>query len=203
VSWIADLILPCLADRLLDRQACRRLRRGACAGLRGEILGIGFGSGLNVPAYPPQVRRVLVVEPSRAALALAGRRIARRGIAARWAGPDAADLRLPDASVDGALSTWTLCTLPDPRRALLEIRRVLRPGAAYHFLEHGLSPEPRLARLQRRLAPVTRALGGGCRLDRDIAALIREAGFDLARLERFHMPGPRFATFMFLGTVTA
>ena len=136
-----------------------------CAGLTGEVVEIGSGSGLNAPYYPPGVRRVLAVEPSDVGWGLAARRVAAARVPVQRVGLDGQALPLADASVDSALSTWTLCTVPDPGRALRErLRRVLRPGGRLVFVEHGLSPDAGVARWQRRLDPVQRRPAGGCRL---------------------------------------
>jgi ubiquinone/menaquinone biosynthesis C-methylase UbiE len=134
-----DQVLPRLVNIGLAGEEHARHRREVAAGLRGTVLELGFGSGLNLPHYPSDVGRVLAVDP-----ALVGRKLARERIAASRArvefiGLDGQALPLADASVDLALSTWTLCTIPDPLRALAEVRRVLKPGGALHFLEHGLS----------------------------------------------------------------
>lgn len=108
-----------------------------------------------------------------------------------YIGHDAQTLPLEDASVDQALSTWTLCTIPDAGRALAEIRRVLRPGGTFRFAEHGLSPDPAVARWQDRLTPLQRRVAGGCHLNRPIDRLITGAGMAITRLETYAMPGPR------------
>ena len=100
-------------------------------------------------------------------------------------------LELEDASVDGALSTFTLCTIPDVERALAELRRVIRPGGTFHFLEHGLAPAAGVVAWQRRLEPLQKRLAGGCHLTRDIPELVRGAGFEIERLEQRYAEGPR------------
>jgi ubiquinone/menaquinone biosynthesis C-methylase UbiE len=123
---------------------------------------------------------------------LAQERVQASPIRVEFVGLDGAQLPLGDASVDGALSTFTLCTIPDVVSALDEVRRVLRPGGTFHFLEHGLCPDPAVARKQRRFNGMQQRLCGGCHLDRDIEALVREAGFEIDELEHDHMPGPEF-----------
>jgi SAM-dependent methyltransferase len=120
----------------------------------------------------------------------AGRREASRTPITR-SGLDGQSLAEPDESFDAALSTFTLCTIPDVELALREVHRVLRPGGTFVFLEHGLSPEPGVARWQRRMEPLQKAVAGGCHLSRDIASLIRSAGFEVDRLEEHYLPGPR------------
>ncbi len=194
-------ILPRLTDRVMRGQDFGRLRARATAGLSGEVLEIGFGSGLNVPYYPPAVKRVRAVDPAALGRRLAARRVAGSPVPVEYIGADAQRLPLADASIDHALSTWTLCTVPDPARALAEIRRVLRPGGVLHFAEHGRSPDPRVARTQDRFTPLQRRLAGGCHLNRPISDLLTAAGFGLTSLDTFYMAGAGHAwSYTFLGT---
>ena len=117
-------------------------------------------------------------------------------------GLDGQDIPLEDASCDAALFTFTLCTVPDPTRTLFEVRRVLRPGGAIHFLEHGLSPDPGVAKWQRRLEPVQRRVADGCHLTRDASSLVREAGFVMRRNEQRYVRGPKPWCWLTLGAAT-
>ncbi len=187
-----DQVVPRLTDKMLGTGAVTKLRRRAVDGLHGEVVEIGFGSGLNVPLYPHDVTTVYAVDPSEVARKLSAERVAASSVTVEFVGLDGASLPLGDASVDAALSTFTLCTIPDVTRALSEVRRVLRPGGTFRFLEHGLCPEPDVARKQHRFNGIQQRLAGGCHLDRPIDALIREAGFEIAELDNDQMPGPRF-----------
>ncbi len=178
-----------------------REHRPRCVGLaRGRVLELGSGSGYNLPHYGPQVSEVLAVEPSRVSRRLAAKQISKAAMPVRFVELDGASLALEDRSVDTVLSTWTLCTIPDLSRALAEVRRVLRPGGRLCFLEHGRSPDAKIARWQDRLTPLHRRLTGGCHLNRPIADLVRTAGFELESLEEFEVDGPRLSAHMFLGT---
>ena len=188
--WTEHL-LPRVVDRLLTSVDVTRRRRQAVAGLHGRVVEIGFGAGPNVPLYPAAVTSVDAVEPSLVARRLAADRLADSSVEITFVGLDGQDLPLADHSYDSALSTFTLCTVPDPDRALRELRRVLRPGSVLHVLEHGLSPDPRTARWQHRLNPVERALAGGCNLDRPIDRLLTGAGFTLEHLSTHQLRGPR------------
>ena len=200
MGFYGERILPRLVDRALRTPEVNARRALVCAGLQGTVLELGFGSGLNARYYPNTVTEVLAVEPSDLAWRLAQRRIAAAGTAVRRIGSDGARLDLEDDSVDAALSTYTLCTIPDAGAALHEVRRVLRPGGVLHFLEHGRSPDERVLRWQQRIHPVHRRLAGGCHLDRPIDRLIDNAGFEITRLDRRYGEGFRPASYLYRGT---
>ena len=166
-------------------------RETVCAGLSGDVVEIGFGTGLNVPHYPSTVARVFAVEPSDTSFVLAAGRRAASRVPIERIGLDGHSLGLPDESCDGALVTFTLCTVEDPARVLAEVRRVLRPGASLHFLEHGVAPTPRVARWQRWLDPIEQVVADGCHLTRDAPALVRAAGFEIVELEQGFASGPK------------
>ena len=135
-------ILPRMINIMCGDRNAEPHRRRVCAGLAGDVLEIGFGSGLNVPFYPETISSVAAVDPSEVAWKLADKRLKASPVPVRWSGLDGQSLPLPDDSCDSALSTWTLCTIPDPTAALAEVRRVLKPGGTFHFVEHGLAPDP-------------------------------------------------------------
>ncbi len=194
-----DQILPRAINLTLRGGEFTGPRTRAAAGLDGEVLEIGFGSGLNVPYYPPGLKRVLAVDPAAAGRKLAARRSAASPVRIEYIGRDAQALPVADASVDHVLSTWTLCTIPDAMRALAEIHRVLRPGGAFRFVEHGLAPDAGVARLQQRLTPLQRRAFGGCHLNRRIDQLVAAAGLELTQLDTYYMKGPRALGYTFEG----
>jgi len=199
MGFYEEQVLPRVTDRALRGKEAARLRARVTAGLSGEVLEVGFGSGLNMPYYPPDVKRVRAVEPSAVARKLAAERLAASTIPVEYIGGDAQALPLADASVDHVVSVLTLCTIPAAGRALTEIRRVLRPGGAFHFMEHGLSPQEPVARWQHRLTPVQRRVFGGCHIDRPIDRLVTDAGLELTRLDTYYLKGPRVFGYMFDG----
>ncbi len=170
------------------------------AGLFGTVVEIGFGSGLNMPAYPAEVTVVYAVEPAATARRLAEQRIADSAIHVEHIGLRGESIPLDDASCDGALSTFTLCTIPHVEQALAEVWRVLRPGGRFHFLEHGLSPDMKVARWQHRLEPFQKRLADGCHLTRQPADLVRDAGFTIERVESRYADGPKPWTWLTEGT---
>lgn len=185
-----EQVLPRLTDRALRSHEIGELRQEACAGLRGRVVEIGFGSGLNVRWYPSEVTSVSAVEPSDVAWRLSDRRRARCAVPIERTGLDGERLAEPDESVDAALLTFTLCSIPDADAALREVRRVLKPGGTLHLLEHGIAPDAAVARWQRRLEPLQKRLFGGCHLTRDVPALVGAAGFTIDELEAGYIPGP-------------
>ena len=192
MGFWTDQVVPRFTDKVLGSGEVMKLRRRAVASLSGEVVEIGFGSGLNVPLYPDGVTHVYAVDPSLVARKLAQERVQASPVRVEYVGLDGAQLPLGDASVDAALSTFTLCTIPDVVSALSEVRRVLRPGGTFHFLEHGLCPDPAVARKQHRFNGIQQRLCGGCHLDRPIDELVSEAGLDITEIEHDHMPGPKF-----------
>ena len=199
MSWWDERVLPRCIDRMLSTGEVDRLRARVCEGLSGDVLEIGFGSGRNLPHYPAAVSGVWAVEPSELAWRLAQSRISAGALPVTRAGLDGARLDLPDQRYDAVVSTFTMCTIPDLAAALGEIRRVLRPGGVLTFVEHGLSPQPRVAKWQRRLQPVHGRLAGGCQLNRPIAERVRASGLDLQDLDNFYLKGPKFFGYLFLG----
>ena len=202
MGFYADQILPRAMDLLLRGDELKAIRARVAADLSGEVLEVGFGSGLNVAHYPPAVTRVLAVDPAQAGRKIAARRVAATSVPIEYVGLDGQSLPLPPGSVDHALTTWTLCTIPDVERALHEIRRVLRPSATLHFIEHGRSPDAKVARWQDRLTPIQRRLAGGCHLNRPIDTLIADSGLDLQRLDTYYLRGLKSFSYSYEGVAT-
>jgi ubiquinone/menaquinone biosynthesis C-methylase UbiE len=201
MGWWTERVVPRLADRSLSSAPVMELRQEVCRGLSGRVLEVGFGSGLNIEAYPSAVASVDAVEPSDLGWELSAERRAAARVPVERVGLDGERLEADDASYDAVLSTFTLCTIPDVGAALSEVRRVLRPGGTVHVLEHGLAPDPGVARWQRRLDPLQGRVAGGCRLSRDIPALIAAAGLRLERVEQAYLPGPALARPWAFGTL--
>jgi SAM-dependent methyltransferase len=201
VGLYSRFIFPWVLDHAMRRPPIAAQRPLALAGARGEVLELGFGTGLNLPHYPPEVTRVVAVEPN----ARLGRR-ARANVESSPIEVELAGLRadraLPfDAGrFDAAVSTWTMCTIPDVAAALAEVHRVLKPGGRLFFVEHGLAPDPAVRRWQRRVNPLNRFLGDGCNLDRDIAALLAASPLTVEQCETFYLPAtPRLGGYTYRG----
>ena len=193
-------ILPRLIDFGMRSKRLAGLRERLVGEAQGRVLEIGIGSGLNLPFYRREVEVVLGIDPSPELLARARRQAAWVHFPVELCRGGAEELPLDAASVDSVVMTWTLCSVAEPARALGEIRRVLRPGGALLFLEHGQAPERSVARWQDRLTPLWRRIAGGCHLDRPVGRLIGAAGLRLVALETGYLvEGPRPFTFHYRG----
>ena len=200
MGFYEDQVLPRAIDVMLGTKAFgREIRDATCAGLHGDVIELGFGSGLNVPYYPLEVTGVWTVDPSVVGMKLAQKRIKASPVPVHGGGLDGARLDFPDDRFDGALSTMTLCTIPDAAGALGEVRRVLKPGASLHFAEHGLAPDDKVARFQHRFDPWQQRFAGGCHLARDMRALISDAGLEIVELETRFIRGPKAWSYMYIG----
>jgi ubiquinone/menaquinone biosynthesis C-methylase UbiE len=179
-------------SQAMDQGGIAGHREEVLAGLAGEVIEIGAGDGKNFGRYPPTVTRVRAVEPEARLRRLAQAAAAKAPVRIEVTDGLAERLPWPDASLDAAVFTFTLCTIAGPGHALREAFRVLKPGGQLRFLEHVRADTPGLVRVQRFLeASVWPALFGGCHLSRDTATEIEQAGFTIDRLDRFLFPQAR------------
>jgi ubiquinone/menaquinone biosynthesis C-methylase UbiE len=203
VGFYSQAILPRLCDFLLDTPLVIEQRRQLLAHAGGSVLEIGFGTGLNLPHYPAQVRKITAVDPNPGM-----RRLAQKRIQATPIDIDPhllAGERLPfaDNAFDCVVSTFTLCTIDDVGQALREVYRVLKPGGHYLLLEHGLSPEPRVQKWQRRFNWLQMRLGDGCRLDRNMRELVQDNPYTSVEIDEFYLGKlPKTHGYMFRGKAT-
>jgi ubiquinone/menaquinone biosynthesis C-methylase UbiE len=191
-------VLPRFIDLAMGNRDTHRLRAESIPQARGEVLEIGIGSGRNLEFYTRDVQRVYGVDPSLELQKIARQRMGSLNVEFVMQSAER-QLPLEKASIDTAVITWTLCSIPNPVEALWEVRRVLRPDAVLIFIEHGHSPDGRTAAWQERLTPLWKRIGGGCHLNRRIGDLIVQAGFQISDLKTFHLPGPKPMTFTYQG----
>jgi ubiquinone/menaquinone biosynthesis C-methylase UbiE len=201
MGFYRDRVFPRVMNLACNTRETRRIRAEVCAPLAGEVLEIGFGTGLNLPHLPDSVARVMAVDPLERGRELAADRLAATPAIVDFVGLDGQSLELEDNTVDAALSTWTLCSIPDPVAAVREIGRVLRGGGVFHFVEHGRAPDPGVRKWQDRLNGIERRVACGCNLNRDIPAIIEQGGMTVTTLDTFYAKGdPKIVGWTFQGT---
>jgi ubiquinone/menaquinone biosynthesis C-methylase UbiE len=188
-------LLPRLVQCACGSPVVDRQRQKVVPQAQGEVLEIGFGSGLNLPHYRREhVTRLWALEPSAGMRALAAARVAGSGLDVQWLDLPGEAVPLPDGSVDCVVMTYTLCTIPDAAAALAQVRRVLRPGGRLLFCEHGAAPDADVRRWQDWLDGLWGRFAGGCHLNREMEPLIASAGFRFDDLQSRYLPKtPRFA----------
>lgn len=202
MSFYERRILPGVIDFTCGMTATGKQREKVVPRAHGRVLEVGIGSGLNLKHYDRErVSAVIGLEPSPELRRIAERRARRAGVEVEWLPVEAERIPLRDASVDSVVVTFTLCTIPGIASALSEMWRVLKPGGELYFSEHGRAPEPRVAALQDRLTPYWQRFSGGCRLNRDVSAVIADAAFAIDALETMYMPyTPRVLGYMVWGS---
>ena len=203
-GWYDRTLLPHLQDFACGMKPVRCQREKIVPLAHGRVLEVGIGTGLNLPFYDPsRVGHIVGLDPALQMLRLARKRIAQSGLDVELIGLSAEHIPHEDDSFDTVLTTYTLCTIPDPVAALLEMRRVLAPGGRLLFCEHGRAPDENVRRWQGRLQPYWQKIAGGCHLDRDVPALLEEAGFRCDNMQTRYLPGPRVLTFNYWGEAVA
>lgn len=196
----ATVIFPRLMDWVLRGERFQTQRRLLLASAHGIVLEIGFGTGLNLPHYPQTITALHTVEPATLLPARVAQRVANVPFPVHLHQLSAEGLPFAEGMFDCAVSTFTLCTIPDPSAALREVRRVLKPEGCFLFLEHGRSDDLSIARWQDRLNPLQQVVACGCNLNRRIDQLVVQAGLRLEQIERYTLPGvPRIAGEMYRG----
>jgi len=203
MGFYADHVFPCLMELCLGTRKFQEQREQALASAHGNVLEIGFGTGLNLPHYPKTVTWLTAVDPATILRKTVAQRSAELSFPVELLHLSAEKLPFEEGRFDCAVSTLTLCTIPEAIAALREVRRVLKPGGTFVFLEHGRSDDEKVAKWQDWLNPIQRIIACGGNLNRPIDVLIRQAGLRLGLLDRFRMPGiPRIAGEMYRGIAT-
>ena len=201
MSWYEDRVLPHLVNLACGSRPTRKQREKVVPLASGDVLEVGFGSGLNLPHYDrSKVRRIWGLEPSEGMRRLAQNVVREADLDVEFIGLPCEEVPLQDDSVDTVLITYTLCTIPEPEEALAGVRRVLRPQGRLLFCEHGKAPDASVLRWQERLNPVWRRFSGGCNIHRDIPGLLHAAGFAIEDDNRMYIPGARPLSYNYWGS---
>jgi ubiquinone/menaquinone biosynthesis C-methylase UbiE len=203
VAFYSDRVLPHLLNLAMRHRELVPYRRRVASSAQGRVLEIGIGSGLNLPFYPASVDEVIGLDPSARLLGMATRQAETGTVPFTILQAGGDQIPLDSASIDTVVSTWTLCSIPNIALALAEVRRVLKPGGRFLFVEHGRAPDHDVARWQDRLTPLWKPIAGGCHLNRAMDALVSEAGFRIDDLRCGYMRGPRSFSFMYEGHAAA
>lgn len=204
MGWYDKHILPRFIDFACGAKNNTKQRKKLVPHAKGEVLEVGFGSGLNLPFYDPQeVQKIFALEPSEGMRKLAARRISQSDIELEFIDLPGEEIPLESNSVDTVLITYTLCTIPDALAALEGMRRVLKPGGKLLFCEHGEAPDQNVRRWQNRLNSGWGKIAGGCNINRDIPRLLMEGGFTIIHDERMYIPGPKFLCYNYWGSAGA
>ena len=201
MSFYDDKVLPHLIDLACSTKPTRKQREKIVHLAEGDVLEIGFGSGLNLPYYnKDKVRKIFGLEPSAGMRRKAQPNVDASGMDVEFIDLPGEDIQLESKSVDTVLVTFTLCSIDDAVTALEGMRRVLKPGGKLLFCEHGAAPDVSVRRWQDRLNPGWKRFSGGCNMNRDIPALIERGGFRIATDERMYIPGLRILSYNYWGT---
>jgi ubiquinone/menaquinone biosynthesis C-methylase UbiE len=197
-------LLPTLIDLLCGIKPVQRQRAKLVPRAQGRVLEIGIGTGRNLPFYDKtRLSELYGLDPALQMHPKARERMHAAGIEVEMLDLPAEKIPMPDASFDTVVTTFTLCTIPDAVAALREMRRVLKPGGRLLFCEHCNAPDASVHQWQNRLTPLWKPIAGGCHLNRDIPALLREGGFHIEDMEQLYLPGPRPLTYNYWGSATA
>jgi len=203
MGFYSSVVFPRICDYLLGQPFISDYRKELLEAAGGRILEIGFGTGLNLPHYPPHVRTIDTVDPNAGMHRLAQRRIKQTGMRVDHHQLRSEQLPFADGMFDCVVSTFTLCSVADPNRVMSEIFRVLRPGSRFLFLEHGLSPDTAIQKWQRRMNWLQSLLGDGCKLDRNIKELVAAQSYAaIDSREHYLEKMPKISGYVYRGVAT-
>ncbi|MEL6940985.1 MAG: class I SAM-dependent methyltransferase, partial [Cyanobacteria bacterium J06598_1] len=198
----SQVIFPRLLELSMRSETMSAYRHQLLSEVSGDVLEIGFGTGLNLPHYPDTVTSLTTVDPNEGMGAIAQKRIDASPIPIKTKPLSGENLSMPDASFDTVVCTWTLCSIPNAEKALGEAYRVLKPGGRFFFIEHGLSDEPNIQTWQNRLTPIQRVVADGCHLNRRINELVEHV-FDEITFDEFYAPDlPKVMGYFYRGIAT-
>ncbi len=200
MGFYSDVLFPWGMNWVMSGEEFQKQRHAVLQSVSGKILEIGFGSGLNLPHYPQSVKQLVAVDPNAGMGRYTQQQMLKSDIDVECKVLGGESLPMPNESFDTVVSTWTLCSIKNIEQALLEVKRVLKPGGQFIFLEHGLSPDKKVSRWQHRLNGLQKIIGDGCHLNRDMRQLIGDTGFSDMEIENYYFPNaPRFIGYMYRG----
>ncbi|MEL6578626.1 MAG: class I SAM-dependent methyltransferase [Cyanobacteria bacterium J06621_12] len=199
MSFYTNLVIPYCIDLAMSGSNLGQYRQALLEDVAGDILEIGFGTGLNLPHYPEEVEQITTIDPNPGMQKLARSRIEQSQITVDYRVLNGESLPMADASFDSVVCTWTLCSIPLVEQAIAEVYRLLKPGGRFFFIEHGLSHETKVQVWQNRLTPLQRVLADGCHLNRSISDLVQQQ-FPNVKIEQFYAPKlPKVIGYMYRG----
>jgi ubiquinone/menaquinone biosynthesis C-methylase UbiE len=202
MGFYSQKILPYLLDWAMSDQMLIKYRQDVLANVQGEVLEIGFGTGLNLSYYPEDIHKIIAIDANPGVNALAQKRIQASSITVEHRVLNGENLPMADKTFDSVVSTWTLCSIANVEQALKEIYRVLKPGGRFFFVEHGQSNEPQIQVWQNRLTPLQKIIADGCHLNRNIRQLV-ENQFNTVKLEEFYADQtPKVSGYLYKGIAT-
>lgn len=201
MSFYGNRIYPHIVTMLGNPKPIQKIRQQIIPMAQGTILEVGVGPGVNFPYYDPaRVNKVYALEPNPGMVQRAENQRRRTELDVEFLDLPGERIPLPAACVDTVVSTFTLCTIPGVADAIRGIARVLQPGGQFLFFEHGLSPDVRVRRWQERTEPFFQWAFEGCRVTRDIPALIKEGGFRVEQMETGYLARfPKSGSYYFWG----
>ena len=199
MGFYSQKIFPYLLDWSLSDSTFNKYRQEVLAKVEGEVLEIGFGTGLNLSFYPDAINEIITVDNNPGVHKLAQKRIDKSSITVDHRILSGENLPMSDNSFDSVVSTWTLCSIEKVEQAVNEIHRVLKPGGKFFFIEHGLSNEPSIQTWQNRLNPIQNVIADGCNLNRNIRSIVQQQ-FSQVNVEEFYADKtPKFMGYMYKG----
>jgi ubiquinone/menaquinone biosynthesis C-methylase UbiE len=202
MGFYSNVILPRLLDWTMANPAMSQYRAQLLKDVKGNVLEIGFGTGLNLAYYPTAVEKLTTIDVNPGMATLAQKRIATSDLSIESKTLNGEHLPFGNNTFDTVVSTWTLCSIAHVEQALQEIHRVLKPGGTFYFIEHGLSDDPNIQVWQNRLNPIQKVIGDGCNLNRNIQALVEQV-FQTVTMERFDIEKlPKVGSHTYRGVAT-